>query len=48
MIGEMWDLEDLCEKAKELGRATCFVSSVPLKVSSILTISNCLNGHYTE
>ncbi|KAJ4375805.1 hypothetical protein N0V83_001082 [Neocucurbitaria cava] len=32
MIGEMWDLERLCEKAVELGRATCFVSSVPLKV----------------
>lgn len=33
MIGEMWDLERLCEKAEELGRYTCFVSSVPLKVS---------------
>lgn len=33
MIGEMWDLERLCEKAEELGRWTCFVSSVPLKVS---------------
>jgi hypothetical protein len=33
MIGEMWDLEALCDKAVELGRATCFVSSVPLKVS---------------
>ncbi|KAF2791664.1 hypothetical protein K505DRAFT_351145 [Melanomma pulvis-pyrius CBS 109.77] len=32
MIGEMWDLERLCEKAEELGRWTCFVSSVPLKV----------------
>ncbi|KAH8726437.1 putative cyclase-domain-containing protein [Phaeosphaeriaceae sp. PMI808] len=32
MIGEMWDLEGLCEKAEELGRWTCFVSSVPLKV----------------
>ncbi|KAF1840299.1 uncharacterized protein K460DRAFT_421278 [Cucurbitaria berberidis CBS 394.84] len=32
MIGEMWDLEPLCERAVELGRATCFVSSVPLKV----------------
>jgi hypothetical protein len=32
MIGEMWDLEALCEKAVELGRSTCFVSSVPLKV----------------
>ncbi|KAH7356307.1 putative cyclase-domain-containing protein [Pyrenochaeta sp. MPI-SDFR-AT-0127] len=32
MIGEMWDLERLCEKAVELKRATCFVSSVPLKV----------------
>ncbi|KAJ4323151.1 hypothetical protein N0V94_002037 [Neodidymelliopsis sp. IMI 364377] len=32
MIGEMWDLERLCEKAEELGRYTCFVSSVPLKV----------------
>jgi len=33
MIGEMWDLERLCEKAEQLGRWTCFVSSVPLKVS---------------
>jgi hypothetical protein len=33
MIGEMWDLERLCDKAEKLGRATCFVSSVPLKVS---------------
>ena len=33
MIGEMWDLERLCEKAQALGRWTCFVSSVPLKVS---------------
>ncbi|KAJ4303804.1 hypothetical protein N0V90_002705 [Kalmusia sp. IMI 367209] len=32
MIGEMWDLERLCEKAEQLGRYTCFVSSVPLKV----------------
>jgi predicted transporter len=32
MIGEMWDLERLCEKSEELGRKTCFVSSVPLKV----------------
>lgn len=32
MIGEMWDLERLCDKAAELGRWTCFVSSVPLKV----------------
>jgi hypothetical protein len=30
----MWDLEGLCERAVELGRHTCFVSSVPLKVSS--------------
>ena len=35
MIGEMWDLERLCEKAVESGRATCFVSSVPLKVSHL-------------
>lgn len=35
MIGEMWDLEELCEKAEELGRYTCFVSSVPLKVSLV-------------
>lgn len=35
MIGEMWDLERLCEKAEELKRWTCFVSSVPLKVSLI-------------
>jgi kynurenine formamidase len=33
MIGEMWDLETLCERSGELGRATCFLSSVPLKVS---------------
>lgn len=33
MIGEMFDLEKLCSKAEALGRATCFVSSVPLKVS---------------
>ncbi|KAF1838383.1 hypothetical protein BDW02DRAFT_585870 [Decorospora gaudefroyi] len=33
MIGEMWDLERLCEKSVQLGgRSTCFVSSVPLKV----------------
>lgn len=32
MIGEMWDLERLCDKAAQLGRYTCFVSSVPLKV----------------
>ncbi|KAI0573586.1 hypothetical protein TUN199_10028 [Pyrenophora tritici-repentis] len=32
MIGEMFDLERLCEKSVELGRSTCFVSSVPLKV----------------
>jgi hypothetical protein len=38
MIGEMWDLEGLCEKAVELGRATCFVSSVPLKVSLDITL----------
>jgi hypothetical protein len=35
MIGEMWDLEGVCEKARDLGRATCFVSSVPLKVSPV-------------
>lgn len=34
MIGEMWDLERLCDKAEELKRYTCFVSSVPLKVSN--------------
>jgi hypothetical protein len=33
----MWDLERLCEKAEELGRWTCFVSSVPLKVSGRVT-----------
>jgi hypothetical protein len=33
MIGEMFDLEALCERSVELGRATCFLSSVPLKVS---------------
>lgn len=38
MIGEMWDLERLCEKAEELGRWTCFVSSVPLKVSLIYAV----------
>lgn len=32
MIGEMWDLERLCEVSQRLGRSTCFVSSVPLKV----------------
>ncbi|KAL6711720.1 hypothetical protein ACN47E_004654 [Coniothyrium glycines] len=32
MIGEMWDLEELCEVSEKLGRATCFMSSVPLKV----------------
>ncbi|CAI6335331.1 unnamed protein product [Periconia digitata] len=32
MIGEMFDLERLCQKAHKLGRYTCFVSSVPLKV----------------
>ncbi|CAI9628507.1 unnamed protein product [Alternaria burnsii] len=32
MIGEMFDLERLCEKSEELGRRSCFVSSVPLKV----------------
>jgi hypothetical protein len=36
MIGEMWDLERLCDKAEQLGRATCFVSSVPLKVSRLI------------
>jgi kynurenine formamidase len=33
MIGEMWDLEALCERSEKLGRRTCFLSSVPLKVS---------------
>jgi hypothetical protein len=33
MIGEMWDLEGLCERSEMLGRRTCFLSSVPLKVS---------------
>lgn len=33
MIGEMWDLERLCAKCAEMKRWTCFVSSVPLKVS---------------
>ncbi|KAF2728133.1 hypothetical protein EJ04DRAFT_110396 [Polyplosphaeria fusca] len=32
MIGEMWDLEALCDTCERLGRWTCFVSSVPLKV----------------
>jgi len=40
MIGEMWDLERLCEKAEELGRWTCFVSSVPMKVSLVLGCEN--------
>ena len=31
-LGEMFDLERLCEKSEELGRRSCFVSSVPLKV----------------
>ena len=35
MIGEMWDLEGLCDKAEQLGRYTCFVSSMPLKVSKL-------------
>jgi hypothetical protein len=38
MIGEMWDLEGLCEVAAGKGRATCFVSSVPLKVSYHLAL----------
>lgn len=37
MIGEMFDLERLCDKADQLGRHTCFVSSVPLKVSRCST-----------
>lgn len=41
MIGEMWDLETLCDKCEELGRWTCFVSSVPLKVST-LNCEKCL------
>jgi len=32
-IGEMFDLEALAAKCRELGRWTFFVSSVPLKVS---------------
>ncbi|KAF2876667.1 putative cyclase-domain-containing protein [Massariosphaeria phaeospora] len=32
MIGEMWDLEKLCNVCEGLGRWTCFVSSMPLKV----------------
>jgi len=32
MIGEMWDLEALCDRAQALNRRTCFLSSVPLKV----------------
>lgn len=31
-IGEMFELERLCEVSERLGRRTCFVSSVPLKV----------------
>jgi len=33
MIGEMWYLEKVCERSRELGRATCWVGSMPLKVS---------------
>lgn len=33
MIGEMWDLEKVCERSDELGRRTCWVGSMPLKVS---------------
>ncbi len=40
MIGEMWDLEKLCERAVELKRTTCFVSSVPLKVSTSVLLKN--------
>lgn len=37
----MWDLEELCEKAEQLQRWTCFVTSVPLKVSSaVLHVDN--------
>jgi len=43
MIGEMWDLEALCAKSEELGRKTCFLSSVPLKVS--LDIRNGMRWH---
>ncbi|KAF2653013.1 hypothetical protein K491DRAFT_662693 [Lophiostoma macrostomum CBS 122681] len=32
MIGELWDLERLVEMCEKLGRWTCFVSSVPLKI----------------
>ena len=39
MIGEMFDLEKLCKRAEELGRYTCFVSSVPLKVSTMISES---------
>ena len=41
MIGEMWDLERLCEVAERTGRRTCFVSSVPLKVSLSLFFVAC-------
>jgi hypothetical protein len=46
----MWDLEGLCERAVELGRHTCFVSSVPLKVSSDIptyttSIMNCCRNY---
>lgn len=46
MIGELWDLERLGDEAVRLGRASCFVSSVPLKVCSFF--SNFLFGprHY--
>lgn len=32
MIGEMWDLERLCERGAETGRQTCWLGSMPLKV----------------
>ena len=38
MIGEMFDLERLCETSQKLGRSTCFVSSVPLKVCVIFPL----------
>lgn len=32
LIGEMFDLEALAEKCRELGRSTFFLSSLPLNV----------------
>lgn len=44
MIGEMFDLERLCTKAESLGRHTCFVSSVPLKVRHSVSVSSYISN----